>query len=61
MILQVVKKHYDGLDAILDSDQEVVFEADEITLDIPSDGRTIKKSWKIVPLIKPKVFCHAPQ
>ena len=57
IFVQAADKRYTKMGATLDSEQEVVFEADEITLDIPLTGKTIKKSWKIVPLIKNKVLC----
>ena len=33
----------------------VEFEVDEIKLDIPMDGITVEKSWKIIPQMQPAV------
>ena len=49
-------KHYAGLNATPGPNQEIEFEADAITLDIPERGGVTKGSWKILPLFKPQVF-----
>ena len=54
--MQVAEEHYTRLGATPDSDQGIAFEADEITLDIPVTGKTVKRSWKLVPLMKPEVI-----
>ena len=51
--------HYAGLNAVLGPDQKIEFEAsaDAIALDIPESGSIIAEtSWKIVPLMRPRVI-----
>ena len=52
----MVRKEYDNKGALLGLHQPLEFEAesDEITLDIPKEGITIK-GWKITPLVPPVV------
>ena len=51
---QGVKKEYEGKRAVLGHHQPLEFESDEITLDIPMEGITIK-GWEITPLVPPVV------
>ena len=55
-ILQRTEEYYGGLNATPGPDQEIVFEADTITLDIPERDGVTRNSWKIVPLMKPQVL-----
>ena len=55
LILQVTERHYTRLNATPGPDQEIAFEADAITLDIPERDGAIRDSWKIVPLMRPQV------
>ena len=57
--MQAADKHYAKLGATLDTDHEIEFEADAITLDIPVAGKTIKRTWKIEPLMRPEVVNSA--
>ena len=41
--------------AIEGPDQEVQFEADRITLDVPKEGITVEEGWAIKPLTHPTV------
>ena len=52
--MQVIEKEYIKKRAHSGPEQNIEFESDMITLDIPLKGRTIK-GWKITPLIRPVV------
>lgn len=43
------------MSAIEGPNQEVEFEADTITLDVPKEGITTEEGWKIKPLAHPMV------
>ena len=51
----MTERHYARLHATPGPEQEVDFEDDKITLNIPEEGASID-SWKIVPLMNPWVF-----
>ena len=54
--LQVVKQEYhQERQALVGPVQPVDFESDQIKLDIPPDGITIKGGWIITPLTAPVV------
>ena len=50
----MVKDLYEKKGAVLGVEHLVEFEGDNITIDIPEEGTTIK-GWKITPLIPPVV------
>ena len=50
----MVKDEYEKKGAVLGLHQPVGFEADTITLDIPTNG-IANKGWEITPLISPVV------
>ena len=39
-------------------DQEVMFEEEQISLDIPEDGLTLESGWRIIPHTYPGVSLH---
>ena len=50
----MVEEEYSKKNALPGPDQNVEFESDMISLDIPMEGLSIK-GWKITPLIRPVV------
>lgn len=58
--LQAIDANY--IAAIDGPDQEVIFEGEEITLDIPKEGILLENGWKITPYAHPGVslyiFCN---
>ena len=55
MYSQVVKKDYNDKGAIVGPHLPVEFEESTITLNLPSKGVTLKKGWRLLPLINPGV------
>ena len=49
-----MKEYYSKREAVCGSTQEIEFEDDKVSLNIPLDG-VVKGGWKIVPLIHPTV------
>ena len=58
LYFQVVKEDYCRKEALPGPEQLVEFELDQITLNIPPEGITLKEGWKITPLIVPVVSTH---
>ena len=52
----MTEEHYAKLRGTPGPEQEIDFESDAVTLDIPERGGATEKSWKIVPLMRPRVF-----
>ena len=50
-----MKREYQERQALAGPDQLVDFESDQIKLDIPLDGITLKGGWIITPLTAPVV------
>ena len=53
--LQAIDAKYTKAAAIFGPDQEVIFEGEEITLDIPKEGISLESGWKITPYTHPGV------
>ena len=53
--LQAVDAKYTEVAARLGPDQEVTFEQDQITLDIPKEGLVLQNGWTITPHTYPGV------
>ena len=53
--LQAVDAEYAEADARLGSSQEVEFEGEKITLDIPKEGIVLESGWTIIPHTLPEV------
>ena len=51
--LQAIDARYTT--AIVGPDQEVIFEGEEITLDIPKEGVSLENGWTIIPYTHPGV------
>jgi hypothetical protein len=59
MYVQVLKETYNQDKQVsIGPEQLIQFEAEEIKLDIPQDGTTLKEGWKILPLTAPVVRAH---
>ena len=55
--MQAINEQYLKRGFEFTTDQEIEFESDRITLDIPLNGLvTMNKGWKIVPLNPPLVY-----
>ena len=54
-MLQAVDARYSETNARMGPDQEVVFEGEKITLDIPKEGVTLESGWTITPHTYPGV------
>ena len=52
----MIKNNYVSKSAIEGPDQEVEFEMDRITLDVPVRGITVEEGWAIKPLVHPTVI-----
>ena len=55
LLLQAVDAKYTKVAARVGPDQEVTFEQDQITLDIPKEGLVLENGWTIIPHIYPGV------
>ena len=55
-VLQAVDARYANADTRMGPDQEVVFEGEKITLDIPEDGLKLESGWTITPHTHPGVI-----
>ena len=53
--LQAIDAKYTEAAAVPGSDQEVIFEGEEITLDIPKEGISLENGWTITPYTHPGV------
>lgn len=53
--LQAIDAKYTKAAAIVGPDQEVIFEGEEITLDIPKEGVSLENGWTIIPYTHPGV------
>ena len=53
--LQAIDARYTEVAARVGSDQEVTFEGEQITLDIPKDGIVLESGWTITPHTYPGV------
>ena len=51
----MMKKHYDGCNALSQTPQAIVFQSDSITLDIPEEGVSANGGWRVRPLMHPTV------
>ena len=54
-LLQAVDAKYTEVAARVGPDQEVTFEQDQITLDIPKEGLVLENGWAITPHTYPGV------
>ncbi len=58
--MQVIRKEFKKINAQPGPEQQILFESDKISLNIPMDGTKIN-GWKIIPLKPPVVsLCHQP-
>ena len=55
LLLQAADAKYGESATKLGPDQEVVFEGDQITLDIKADGEVLENGWTISPDTYPRV------
>ena len=53
--MQAIDAKYTEVAATVGPDQEVMFEEERITLDIPEDGIVLESGWSITPLTYPGV------
>ena len=53
MFIQAVRERYSG--AVAGTVLDVIFEGEEIVLDLPREGVTVNNNWTITPLAYPKV------
>ena len=56
--LQAIDAKYTEAAAIGGPDQEVIFEGEEITLDIPKEGISLENGWTITPYAHPGVSLY---
>ena len=54
-LLQTVDAKYAEITAGVGPDQEVIFEEEQITLDIPKEGLLLESGWTITPHTHPGV------
>ena len=54
-ILQAINAKYTEVGARVGPDQEVIFEGEQITLDIPEEGIMLESGWSITPNTHPGV------
>ena len=54
-MLQTIEDHYIQKGASLGPDQEIGFQLNRISLDIPEDGICVGNVWNIIPLTVPIV------
>lgn len=57
-LLQVVDGKYDGVATKVGPDQEIAFEEEQITLDIPKGGVMLESGWSIIPCTHPMVSSY---
>ena len=56
LLLQAADAKYgEGATKVVGPDQEVVFEEEQITLDIKADGEVLENGWRISPDTYPRV------
>ena len=55
LLLQAIDAKYTEIAAIVSPDVEVMFEDDQITLDIPKEGLVLESGWTITPHTYPGV------
>ena len=57
-LLQAIDAKYAGAAASVGPSQEVIFEEEQITLDIPKGGILLENGWTITPYAYPGVSLH---
>ena len=55
LLLQAIDDRYAEAAARMGPDQEVIFEGEQITLDIPKEGIALESGWTITPFTYPGV------